>query len=54
MRKHRNIELTETPATIRYAALVAAITEKIKESGDYINCNNIEQLKRVIDTAEKE
>lgn len=52
MRK-RNIVLTETPEKISYTALISAICEKIKNEDEYINCNNIENLKSLIDSAER-
>lgn len=53
MRKTRNIVLTATPEKISYAALIAAITEKIKNSDEYIECENISRIKSTINAAEK-
>lgn len=54
MRNNRKIVLTETPANLSYSALVAAITEKIKNSGEYMSCNNITEIKTALNTAEME
>lgn len=52
MRNTRNIILTATPEKLSYSALVAAITEKIKNSGDIIDCENINGIKAAINNAE--
>lgn len=52
MKKHRQIELTETPDKLSYSALVAAICEKIKNS-DFIACDNLENIKTALKSAEK-
>lgn len=51
--KKRNIVLTATPEKISYTALVSAICEKIKNEGEYIHCDNIENLKTLISGAER-
>lgn len=53
MKRHRSIELTATPEKISYTALVAAITEKLKNSGEYIECENISSIKSTLNAAEK-
>ena len=53
MKKHRNIVLTETPAKLSYSALITAISEKIKNSGELIACENVTELKTALNTAEK-
>ena len=54
MRKHRNIVLTETPDKLSYNALITAISEKIKNSGEYMRCDNIKEIKTALNTAERE
>lgn len=53
MRSNRNILLTETPDEISYSALVTAITEKIKNSGELISCGDVSGLRTAINAAEK-
>lgn len=53
MRKERKISLTATPETISYSALIAAITEKIKNSEEFIVCENAAELKAAITAAER-
>lgn len=53
MRRNRNIVLTATPEKTSYTALIAAIVEKIKNSDEYIECENISRIKSTINAAEK-
>lgn len=53
MRSKRNISLTATPESISYSALVAAITEHIKNNEEFIRCENVAELKAAITAAEK-
>ena len=53
MRNKRNIVLTATPEKISYNALVEALANKIKNSGELIEFDNFDGLKAAIQAAEK-
>ena len=53
MRNNRTIVLSATPEKISYSALVSAICEKINNSGELIDCENIGSIKAAIHNAEK-
>lgn len=54
MRSKRQISLTATQEQISYTALVTAITEKIRKSGEFVKCENIAELKETITAVETE
>lgn len=54
MRSKRQIRLTATQEQISYTALVTAITEKIRKSGEFVKCENIAELRETITAVETE
>lgn len=52
MRNERRITLTATEGKISYSGIVAALTEKIINGGEFVACDNLADIKKALDAAE--